>query len=324
MSWDDNLINLKYVLADLYFLKEDSIHVVESAGLPRAQIGFQNKAINNWSEILDQADKRGKVPAIIDAALRDYPDNQFLLSAKKGMLTPVQNIIEESHVWKSTETIGSLEALMGKQSTLLPVSWLEVGLERARSVAKVKRADNKYGSGFLTHSNIFVTNHHVIGAKDIARTAIIQFNYQQSADGLDYELVNFELDPDSGFETSAEYDWTFVRVKGNANTRWGAIDLRPVEIIINQRASIIQHPGGEAKQIGLYHNIVVEVNDTHVQYFTDTLPGSSGSPVFDSEWRLIALHQRGGFVVEAETKKRIHPNQGINVNCLLKDLDGII
>ena len=29
-----------------------------------------------------------------------------------------------------------------------------------------------------------------------------------------------------------------------------------------------------------------------VQYLTDTYAGSSGSPVFDERWRLVALHHR--------------------------------
>lgn len=297
MTWDDNLTNLKYVLADLYFLKEDSYPIVREAGLRPSTIPFKDKATNNWSEILDVADKLGKVPDIIRAALRDRPDDQLLLSAQKGTLTPVKPIVTDDFTWKSPQTTETLEKLMGKQSTLLPISWLEVGLQRARSIAKVKRPDHTFGSGFLIRDSLFLTNHHVLPNKDVAGKAIIQFNYQQNADGLEYEPVNFELDPDSVFKTSTENDWTLVRVKGDANAEWGAIDLKPIEIRVNDRANIIQHPGGEAKQIALYHNIIAYVDDNWIQYLTDTLPGSSGSAVFDSQWSLIAVHHAGGIMV---------------------------
>lgn len=324
MPWDDNLVNLKYVLADLYFLKEDSISVVRDAGLRPSTIPFKDKATNNWSEILDVADKLRKVPDIVRVALRDYPNNEFLLSAQKGTLTPVKPFVTDDFVWKSFQPTETLEKLMGKQSTLLPISWLEIGLQRAKSIAKVKRVDNMFGTGFLIRDNLFLTNHHVLPTKDSARSAAIQFNYQKNLDGLDYEPVNFELDPDAIFKTSIENDWTLVQVKGDANTKWGAIDLKPVEIKVNDRAHIIQHPGGETKQIALYHNIVAYVDDRLIQYLADTLPGSSGSAVFNSQWHLIAVHHAGGSIIEPSTKKLVYRNEGINVNCILKDLESAI
>jgi V8-like Glu-specific endopeptidase len=35
---------------------------------------------------------------------------------------------------------------------------------------------------------------------------------------------------------------------------------------------------------------VTGANDTQLRYFTDTRGGSSGSPVFDDRWRVVALH----------------------------------
>lgn len=319
--WDTNLTNLKYVLADLYPLKEDSVPVVRDAGLNPATISFKDKAINNWSEILSEANKRGKVSDIIRAALRDYADNEFLLSAQKGTLTPVKPLVGNTFSWESPASPETLEKLMGKQSTLLPISWLEIGLQRSRCVAKVKRADHTYGTGFLIRDNWFLTNHHVLSTIEEAKAAIIQFNYQKDVSGRDIEPVNFELDPNAGFRTSSKNDWTLVRVKGDANSEWGVLDLKPVEIKVNGRANIIQHPGGDVKQIALYHNVIAYVDDTRVQYLTDTLPGSSGSAVFDDEWRVIALHHAGGLLEEPGTKKQAYRNEGINVNCILKDLE---
>ncbi len=320
MPWNANLTNLKYVLADLYFLKEDSVPIVRAAGLSLAQISFSNKATTNWSNILDEADKRGKVSDVIRAALKDYSDNEFLKSALTGTLTPVRDFLDDSFKWESPASLDTLEKLMDRNSTLLPISWLAVGLQRARSVARVRRNDGLFGTGFLIKDNLFLTNHHVLPDPEVAKAAVIQFHYERNEVGLDHAPVNFELDPAAVFFTSQADDWTFVRVKGEAGAEWGFIELNPVEVKQNDRANIIQHPGGETKQIAVYHNIIAYADQTRVQYLTDTLPGSSGSPVFNSEWQLIALHHSGGSLIEPGSKKPVYRNEGVNINCILKGL----
>ena len=70
----------------------------------------------------------------------------------------------------------------------------------------------------------------------------------------------------------------------------------------------------------LYDNLIVYVDDRIVQYLTDTLPGSSGSPCFDSEWKVIALHHSGGWLREPGAKERYYRNEGIHIN---KVIDGL-
>jgi V8-like Glu-specific endopeptidase len=42
----------------------------------------------------------------------------------------------------------------------------------------------------------------------------------------------------------------------------------------------------------MHHNVVRFVDDAVLQYWTDTEAGSSGAPVFDEEWNVVALHHR--------------------------------
>ena len=209
---------------------------------------------------------------------------------------------------------------MDRRSTLLPISWLAVGMQRARSVARVKRSDGFYGTGFLLKNNLFLTNPHVITNAEEASTATIQFNYEQNQTGLGHEPVNFGLAPQILFVTSQSDDWTLVKIAGEANSEWGFLELRPVEVQVNDRANIIQHPNGETKQLAVYHNLIAYADATKVQYLTDTLPGSSGSPVFNSRWDLIALHHSGGLLEEPGTKKQVYRNEGININCIINGL----
>ncbi|MBU6351013.1 MAG: trypsin-like peptidase domain-containing protein [Chloroflexi bacterium] len=74
------------------------------------------------------------------------------------------------------------------------------------------------------------------------------------------------------------------------------------------------------KQIALYHNLVVYSDGQRVQYLTDTLPGSSGSPVFNSAWQVVALHHSGGWLREPGSKQMYYRNEGIHVNAVLQGL----
>jgi hypothetical protein len=58
---------------------------------------------------------------------------------------------------------------------------------------------------------------------------------------------------------------------------------------------IVQHPEAEPMQVALDTDAVLgeNANHTRLQYRTNTLPGSSGSPCFDQHWNLVALHHYG-------------------------------
>jgi Trypsin-like peptidase domain/Effector-associated domain 1 len=316
VPWSDQLTHLNYVLASLYPAPESSYRVVRSAGIPEEQVAFRARAVDNWFEILREAENRGKLVPLIDAALKDHPENPLLLQARRGELSSIRGPAIGPEVdWRGSADTSSLERLMGAESTLLPISFLAVGTDRARSVARIK-VGNGLGSGFLTRDNILVTCHHVLPDAGSTRAARLQFNYQKTAVGLDEVVAEFALDPDAGFSTSKEDDWTVCRVRGDANTTWGAIEVASAEVNVGDRAIIVQHPGSGPKQIAFYHNVIAFADGSRVQYLTDTLRGSSGSPVFDNRWRLIALHHSGGDIVEPGTKSRVFRNEGIHVDRL--------
>lgn len=322
MGWNDTLSALGYVLAGLYPFREESYRIVVQAGIPPQYVSWQAKAIDNWFQIIRSANDRNKVLDVAREALKEHPDNSILLEVVKqnGDLKPLKAPeIDKDLPWKSELSGDTLEKIMGQQSTFLPVSFLETGVRRARAVAKVQLPAGS-GSGFLLKNNLFATNHHVIADREQAAAAEILFNYERSAAGLNLEPTPFRLDPGKGFATSAQHDWTLIRVNGDANADWGAIDMQAVDISATERVNIIQHPIGGPKQIAIYHNVVAYVGEDRIQYLTDTLPGSSGSPVFDSHWQVVALHHSGGWIVEPGTKNTVFRNEGVNINRVVQGL----
>lgn len=316
MAWSPWMRALNDVLADLYPTTEDSKRIVQCAGMRSALVRYNNTALVNWFNILEEADRQaGRQRAILDCALADYPHNAILLALRRDE-PPARG---PTLKWSGSDADGQFEKIIGAQSTLLPISFLQVGMQRAHSVARVVRADRSSGTGFLIGNGWLITNNHVLPSSQSATDAVAEFNYQLTTDGLSAEVTRYALDP-TRFHTSVDNDWTAVGLDRDAEQRWGSIRLEPAETQVHAFVNIIQHPGGGPKQIGLYHNTVAYVGQGRVQYLTDTLPGSSGSPVFDDKWRLVAIHHSGGMLREPGTKNVFYRNEGIATNVLLEGL----
>ena len=93
---------------------------------------------------------------------------------------------------------------------------------------------------------------------------------------------------------------------------------------IAKKDTTVVEIGDEPLQYHLkFKKINVAVDENRVQYLTDTLPGSSGSPVFDRDWNVIALHHSGGWIAEpnAPSKSTFYRNEGINISKLIAELD---
>ena len=162
-TWDENLTNLRDVLADMYPTPNLAVAKAKQAGLNTSLIAIGDMPLVTWYNILDHARIRRKVPNVIDAALQDDPEHPLLIQAKANALTAVRGVDIANKVrWAEPVEPDRLEKLMGSQSTLMPISWLEAGLQRAKAVVRVVRPDGLLGSGFVTDTGLLVTNNHVI------------------------------------------------------------------------------------------------------------------------------------------------------------------
>ena len=324
MAWNQNLTNLRDWFADRYYTLDQSRRVVTEAGLSPRYITFDSQPVTNWFNILTYADHQNAVGAVIDAAKEEHSSQaEWLEAAKAGVLTAVTGVdIEDDVAWQGELDEDTLEKIIGGRSALLPIHFLELGMQKARSVVRIELPNGESGSGFFTDNNLLITNNHVLPSPEDARKAKVQCNYQRTAALRDAPVEIYTLDPDEGFATSPkeEHDWTAVRVQGNPNAKWGALPLEKAEPAKEDWLNIIQHPSGGPKQIALYDNLIVYVDENRVQYLTDTLPGSSGSPCFDSDWKVVALHHSGGWLKEPKTKDRYYRNEGIHINRVIAGL----
>lgn len=329
MSWDRRTLKrLREILSDLYPAVENARRVAVEAGLRTDLIAFQSIAADNWFNILDQARIQGRLEALLDLVLEDHPAIEPLRVAReRGQLsTPQGPDVAREIPWRGPTEPRTLEKLTSAESALVPVSFLQVGLERARAVARIRLASGVMGSGFLLQGNVLITNNHILPDAAAARSAVAEFNVQTTQAGLPMSTHVVETAPDELFATSPVDDWTAVRLRGDPVGQWGCLEIEEREVNVGDRVNIIQHPEGGMKQLSFFHNIVVYTGEGRVQYLTDTLPGSSGSPVFDRSWRLVALHHSGGWLSEPVSKRKELRNQGIHVSTLVRGLrsDGVL
>lgn len=324
--WNPKLSNLRNILAGLYWREEDARRIVLEVGLNPIFIEFSSRPIITWQSILEYAGYHQQVDAIIAKAYEEFPQVQSLALAQQDQLhLAIETPSITDAGWHGPIAAEQLEKLMGAASTLRPISFLQRGLEVARAVGRVVLADRSTGSGFLIGNNLLITNNHVLASQSVAASAYVEFNYQKTVQGTDADVARYNLAPEVAFATSPEEeqggdDWTVVYVRDNPNARWGALPLRQMAPRPQDEAIIIQHPGGGQKQIALSHNIITYVDDRRLQYLTDTLEGSSGAPVFNINWELVAVHHKGGWLREPNSKRAIFRNQGVHINAVIAGL----
>jgi hypothetical protein len=84
---------------------------------------------------------------------------------------------------------------------------------------------------------------------------------------------------------------------------------------------IVQHPQGDPLQLALDTDAIIglNANRTRVRYKTNTEAGSSGSPCFNMDWELVALHHSGDPNFDPAHKPAY--NEGVPFRAILSLLD---
>lgn len=160
-----------------------------------------------------------------------------------------------------------------------------------------------YATGFLVAPGIVLTNHHVFGNVAAARGASIEFGYWYDVAGqLPSTSNEYDFEPDSFFVANADLDFAAVAVSAVSTLGEKIIDRRYLRLIpqtgkaeAGEFVTIVQHPDGEPMRIALRENRITRLmpDEPFIDYAADTAHGSSGAPVFNDSFQLVALHARG-------------------------------
>jgi len=227
-------------------------------------------------------------------------------------------------------TSDGLERIIRPHQQLIDLAiWRERQAKVEGQVCRVQINGRAAGTGFLIGPDLVLTNHHVLDAVLAGTTpptaVTCLFDYKKLADGTRTEGREVTLaaewlvdatpptpgedssDPDRTKPGLDELDHAVIRLAepigampigshagaGAPNRGWVEFPDPWKPCQPDMALIIVQHPDGGPMQMALDFQSVLSVSDTRVRYATRTESGSSGSPCFDLEWRLVALHHYG-------------------------------
>lgn len=266
---------------------------------------------------LAKADDPARVATRIDRLCRYHSE---LDPAASGEL-----VAEEPD---ALERAGKILEKIINSDDLLSIGYLEGGVAAGRSVARISVRDangrlTSYGTGFLVSPRLLLSNHHVLPDRDSCVSTLVEFFYEDNLDGTPKRPLEYRLDPDAFFLANEELDSALVAVRGPehdlAALGYNRLVAGEGKAIVGDFVSIIQHPGGEKKQVAVRENRVIDLAERFIFYETDTEPGSSGSPVFNDQWEVIALHHASVPAPERPEHGGIL-NEGVRVSRLVEFL----
>lgn len=273
-------------------------------------------ALDAW--ILDDvAARRHAAPdtltARVGAALPESPDDVAPLAMALAPTRGAQ--------WLSVGT----EVAIGPDTQVSIATFLHQIQQRKDAVCLLKTAVGN-ATGFLLGTDMIMTNNHaftgkqgILATEANARGAIATFNYERGESGEDAPSQSYELAPEMGFFARTDLDYALCHIRGMPGDRWGWLQLSDAaDLAVGDDVYIIQHPRGRPKQLSAAGNEVTYLDPPVIQYTNDTLFGSSGAPVFDFEWRLVALHH--AYREQGAEGRTFYRNEGYLSSAILRDL----
>ena len=229
-----------------------------------------------------------------------------LLKAPPPTVGPLDNTISRP-LSTSAPADPLVERGISAPERYLSLTGMRLALARCKAVARVEtHQGDGVGTGFLIagrdlHAElperVFVTCTHLLPEYLAISEAVVSFNglaidgrrssssahrirrqcwYAPSgAPGLDTSLLELDDLPD---DVEA-----LPIARGLPSTTYAP------------RVYLIGHPRGIAEpQFSLYDSQLIDYDERVIHYRAETAPGSTGSPVFDQNWRVIGVHRNAG------------------------------
>ena len=205
--------------------------------------------------------------------------------------------------WRGPTNDVEYQALFRSEPELMDVGFLTRMISRSSAVCRVELAKQACGTGFLVAPDLVLTNHHVLeGADDDSfeeniRNTVLRFGRFTMADGSEAGGHAFKLadeEPVLASSVKEKLDYVLLRVNESIleNEDLSPAPLNTTNPIEKTALHILQHPGGDAMKVAFSENGVSGVypDSGLLQYVTRARSGSSGSPCFNDNWEVTALH----------------------------------
>lgn len=288
--------------------------------------------------------------ATLDGALKQLPPALTIDIARR--LAPSDALLEEA------ERLGLLSTshrafernVNHRRHDLDPAPWRRRLAELERVVGRVELAGQPIGTCFLVGPAHVLTNYHVVApileGLESASAVRVRFDYSRHDAGFELPGVTCGLQKDDwcidhcrysqgdlvqGSEPDAlphELDYALLELEtqmglGSANEaprRWLPL-ASSIEPQLGDDLLILQHPLGGRLKLSFGRVLELGAENTRIRYDTNTEPGSSGSPCFNQDLELVALHHMG----EANSAPDHRPtfNQGIPIAAIIQRLQSL-
>ncbi|MEH2329112.1 trypsin-like peptidase domain-containing protein [Nostoc sp.] len=142
---------------------------------------------------------------------------------------------------------------------------------------------NAIGTGVLITKNFLLTCHHIFSKSQVQKSWV-RFGYKDRS--YESEKDIFKLD---FINNNSHLDYALLKI--NAQTQQKSIFINETSILDSgQDVRIIHHSQGNPVIISDFGQIT-QVGEDYIDHNVKTDDGSSGAPIFNRQWELIAIHQ---------------------------------
>jgi hypothetical protein len=301
-------------------------------GIPSSLVGSFYRSSSNkhidLAKLIEQLDQLGQLEPDGARPLLIFLENarNTVAGTLRGRI--LQDLMKELEQEDEEEEISPLapsasslpdtpEALIfGGSDERLPYAFFEKAVHVQQSIVRLhiprifgtfRDSKHAFGTGWLITPQLVLTNHHVIAARrakePLANSADFRAQAEQTIAWFDYieEETQLAWPCVELVSKNAQLDYTLLRLSPTSD-----LASRPPLTVAQQqtpfqadRLNIVQHPSGHQLRYAVRNNFYIGLGETSdfIRYLTDTEGGTSGSPVFNDDWLVVAMHRAAAEVL---------------------------